>query len=179
MSQESSPTRSRHIHRPGLGNIASGAAIIGNPYSSISLNRLGQEALRQASTTPSQENTDSTPGSPVLDRKTIQQRVKAEDFIEVICNGVLVPPEMTLAAVRQFIWMVPMPTGFKSALEDDHDVGEEGPSKGGEDGSLKAVDLSASGMLGGGQSLPFGGDVMLHYRIKRRGERQAVGARRP
>lgn len=97
---------------------------IGNPYSSISLHRMGQEAA--AAAPPPELNAAGA---------------RAQNHIEVVCNGVVVPPEMTLAAVRQFIWMSPMPTGFTSA----------GPG---------------GGQAGGGQALPGGGDVTLYYRRK-------------
>lgn len=58
----------------------------------------------------------STPDGAQMTKANGEART-AEDVLEVLCNGVVVPMTMTLAATKQYIWQAPGLGGGSSGMD--------------------------------------------------------------
>ncbi|GBE85633.1 hypothetical protein SCP_0801520 [Sparassis crispa] len=68
------------------------------------LDRLTGSHLPTSTNNTPRSSFDSRSRSPTTSRREADPRPRAEDLYEVLCNDVVLPLDMTLAAVRQYIW---------------------------------------------------------------------------
>lgn len=68
--------------------------------------KLDRIAGSRAATSPNtpQSSFDTRSYSSAGKNRESDSRPRAEDLYEILCNDVVLPLDMTLAAVRQFVW---------------------------------------------------------------------------
>jgi WD repeat-containing protein 48 len=80
---------------------------------SLSLSQVQEKLDKISSTAGSSPLSQGTPRSSIgaeqhftsdTSVRTSHSNAKAEDMYQILCNDILLPLDMTLAAVRQFVW---------------------------------------------------------------------------